>query len=591
MTLNFKVILSKIATIIRKFILRSQIYDDPPMELHFDKLRQPKRVYDIRKKYFTFSIKSKDDIYKYLFYLLMLMLLIVLPYASIQTGISDIEWEQVKHIESINAGETQPSEIPYMRNHGMILDKITYAAAKWISPNDPYAVRHVTSALFGWGTILVVGLFMLRLFSWRAAFFGALFLFVSPRFIGHTYSNLTDIPFAFAYVFTLYQLHRLFEELPVIKRQRIALLLISVILCCSIHVGGTILLIYIIVLLPLFYFINNPIRKFSSKEYLKNFALIFGMGVAVALITYIVCWIIYPDNQFFTVSPSFALSQMTANRLPVKQLFEGRLILSNQAPPHYLIKYLFITTPLVILICFALSIFMIKTAVKKAKLINIIAIVFAFIYPIIYFVNHSSLNVYEGIAQYMFIYPVFVIIATAGYESLLEKVDDRYTNIVIVGVGIFLTLLPFRNLLLNHPHSIIYFNEISGGIHNAYGQYELDPHRQTNREACTKFIKLLKERTLREHNDDSKIVVCTNGNKACEQFFKNDTAYIELRFCDFGQRHEEHWDYFISFPYKLSGYELKNGIWFADENTFDSIMLERMPIVVYFKNRSNDTIK
>ncbi len=591
MTLDFNVLWSKIVKIIRKLILRSQVYDDPPMELHFDQLRHKKLVYDIRKKYFTFSIKSKDDIYKYLFYLLILLLLFLLPYAaSRQTGISDCEWEQVKYIESIHAGDAHASDILYMRNHGMILDRITYAIARWFSPDAPYTVRHITSALFGWGTILVVGLFLLRLFSWRAAFFGALFLFLSPRFTGHAYSNLTDIPFAFAYTFSLYQFHRLFAELPILKRQRLILIILGIIFCCSIHVGGAVLLLYLLLLLPIFYFINNPIRKFLSKEYLKNFALTFVIGLSITFITYIICWLIYPENQFFTVSPSLALSQMTANRLPIRQLFEGQLIWSNQAPPHYLVKYLFITTPLVILICFTLFIFMIKTAVKKARLINIITIIFAFIYPILYFANHSNLNVYEGIAQYMFIYPLLVIIATSGFESLLQKVDDRYTNVVIVGASMFLSLLPFRNLLLNHPYSIIYFNEISGGIHNAYGQYELDPHRQTNRAACENFLKILKERTLREYNDDSKIVVCTNGNKACEQFFRNDTAYIDLRFCDFGQRHEQNWDYFISFPYKLSGYQLKNGLWLAEENTFDSVMLERMPIVVYFKNVEKDAV-
>ena len=589
MSFDFNIILSKVAAFVRKFVLRSQVYDDPPMHIHFDKLRQPKRVYDLRKRYFTFSIKNKDDLYKYLFYALMLFLIFILPYSSVRTGISDNEWQTVQYVSSMECGEAAPADIPFLRSHSLLIDRTVQAVAAWFCPNDPFAARHVASAVFGWGAIFVTGLLLLKLLTWRAAFFGALLLFVSPRFTGNAYCNLNASAFAFAYIFSIYQIYLLFREMPKLKRKRLVLIVAGIILACTAHVGGAVLILYLIILAPLFYFINNPIRKFPTKEYLLNFGGTFIIGILIALCVYLICWIIYPGNSFLSVSPTLALSQMTAGTPTVQQLFEGQLVWSNHAPTHYLVKYLFITTPLVIFICFCLFFCVIKTAVRKTNLINMLTIALTFLYPVIYFTQHN-LNVAEGISQFLFIYPVLVVMAVVGLESLLQKIDDRYTNVVIVSAAIFLTLLPLRNLILNHPHSIIYFNEISGGVHNAYGKYELDPQRQTNRKACTEFLKIVKEKTLRELcNDDKKITVCTNGNAACAHFFRNDTSYIDLCFCDYGQRYEHNWDYFISFPYTLSGYQLKNGLWISDEDRFSTISLERMPIVVIFKNNASDT--
>ena len=44
-----------------------------------------------RKDFFTFAIKTKDDIFKYLFYILILVLLVVLPILSSEVGVSQTE--------------------------------------------------------------------------------------------------------------------------------------------------------------------------------------------------------------------------------------------------------------------------------------------------------------------------------------------------------------------------------------------------------------------------------------------------------------------------------------------------------------------
>ncbi|MCQ2286027.1 MAG: hypothetical protein MJZ76_04030 [Bacteroidales bacterium] len=582
MKFDFKIWVSKALSFVRKFVLRSQVYDDPPMKLQFAEVRPPKRVYDIRKKYFTFSIKSKDDIYKYLFYFFILFLLFLMPLASKDAGISDQEWQLVEQVKKINNGTLVPADIPYAHTHGLLLDKITFQISQLFYPDDPFVIRHIVSSLFGWGVILSVGLLLLRLFTWRAAFFGVLFLFITPRFTCMAYSDLPNTAFAFAYTFSIYQIFRLYRELPILKRHRLGLLILGIVLACSIHFGGAILLSYLMLLLPLFYFINNPIRKFFTKDYLKNLVFTFLIGVAITLFTYFICWFLYPGNAFWSASPKLALAQMTLNCDNVLQLFDGNMIWSNQAPLNYLPKYLFITTPLVVLISFLLFFLTIKTVFKKMRVMSTLTLLIVTFHPILFF-SQNDLNVGAGLSQFMFILPMLTLIATVGYESLLQKVDDRYTNIVIVGVGLFLSLMPLRNLLLNHPFSAVYFNEISGGVHNAYGKYELDPNRQTNQLACNRFLKNLKDETVRDF-DSTKVVVCTNGNPACAHFFSKDTAFIELRFCDFGERHSQDWDYYISFPYQLSSYQLKSGLWTTDETIYRSIRMEKLPVVVYFKN-------
>ena len=71
------------------------------MEFRFVNIRRPKVRYDIKKHFLSFSIKSKDDGFKYAFFILILTLLFLMPYFSRNVGVSTREWQQNEYSEAV----------------------------------------------------------------------------------------------------------------------------------------------------------------------------------------------------------------------------------------------------------------------------------------------------------------------------------------------------------------------------------------------------------------------------------------------------------------------------------------------------------
>jgi hypothetical protein len=570
-----------------KYFSRRHLGDDV-MHIRFAQLHQPKLKYDIRKKFFTFSIKTKDDLFKYLFVALMLVLAVYMPWKSTDLGISDMEIQHMQYAEAYYNyhahGDNALLSMSYFTHHGQFTDNLCYALSQWFHVADPFSLRHIMSAVFGWLTILTLGFFLVRLFAWRAAFIGALFLFISPRFLGNAFTDLTDTTFAFAFLFSIYQIYLFCSELPIIKWYRILLITLGIIFANSIHIGGFFLIACLFLYPWGYYLTHNPIKKFTTQAYWANLLFLTLVLAGITLIVHIVDLLYLPFALQDTVlNPFRAIPSMLTEPHPVRQLFDNEMIWANNTPPNYFFKYLFITIPFVILIGFILFWGFIRTLIRQMRPAYFAMILFTFFVPLFY-VAGKGVNIYEDFALYLFIYPFFVLIATSGYEGILRRVDDRYTNFVIVAIIFLLTLMPLRHVVLNHPYENVYFNEISDGIHNAYGKYELDYNFHGNKEACEWLKSHIHDEQVREFKDVDKVIVGTDGNKACQIFFEQDTAFIQLLFFPYHERNEHHWDYYISFANAISSHDLQQQRW-PPKDAIKTYVLEGKTMIAIMQNK------
>lgn len=569
------------------FSRRQSVIGDDVMHIRFAQIKQPKLKYDIRKKFFTFSIKTKDDLFKYLFVALMLILAVYMPWKSTDLGISDMEVQHLQYAEAYYnhhaSNDTAILSMPYFSHHGQFTDNLCYAITRWLHIDNPYSARHIASAVFGWLTILTLGFFLVRLFAWRAAFFGALFLFISPRFIGNAFTNLTDTSFAFAYIFSLYQLYLFCQELPFIKWKRLIYITLSFILANSIHIGGFFLMACLYLFPWAFFITHNSIKKINTKPYWANLLFLTFILVGVSIVVHIVDLIYLPYQLQDTVlNPFRAIPLMLTAPHPVQQLFDNHLIWSNQTPPNYFFKYLFITIPFVILIGFVLFWGFCRTIIRQVRPVYFGLLLFVFFVPL-WYVAGKGVNIYEDFALYLFIYPLFILLATGGYEGILRRIDDRYTNFVIVAIIYILSLMPLRHVILNHPFENVYFNEISGGIQKSYGKYELDYNFHGNKMACEWLLDHIRNEQIRHFKDVDKVRVGTDGNQACRIFFEQDSAFIQLQYFPLNERNKHKWDYYISFANAIPAYDLKNQLW-PPKGTVQVYYLERKPLIAIIQN-------
>ena len=580
----------KIYLLFKQFLNRitysQNLFDEDVWKLRFSK-KQEQRKYTIEKSLFSFSLKSWDDIFKYLLGISLLVMLVFMVLLSRNVGISEREIEQNAYSELVynyfhhNVDAKTFHAHPYASTQAQYIDLVLYNIGKILHVEDVFVMKHLVSAIFGWLLIVYLSILILRAFNWRAAFFTAFFLFISPRFTGYSVSNVVDVTFAFGFVFTITQIYYFCRELPVIRIFRLVKIVLGTLLAVSTFNAGFILVHFFTIFVLLNFLLYNPLKKMFTKEYLKPLGILCLMIVAYPVVIYI----IHAVGTFFlaksVIAPSQAFSLLTINYpCAQNQLFEGHLIGPDNHPTHYFVKYLFITIPTVVLIGFLLFFVFLKTAVKSLKPYSTFIFLYTFLYCV-FKVRLHYLNPDTMWAIYYCVYPLFMLIAASGYECTLESINDKYTNIVVVGLVALLSFMPIRHIVFNQPLTSVYFNEISGGIHNAYSKYALDVTDDANKQACQWVSDYIHRNEVGRHADGDRFIVGTNGNDACPLFFERDTNIVLVQ--KPYSKSDTTWDYYIAFCHDLPAAQLRNGTWPAD-STIHRISIETKPIVAVYRN-------
>ncbi|MBO7628622.1 MAG: hypothetical protein J6S87_01575, partial [Bacteroidales bacterium] len=159
--------------------------------------------------------------------ILLVVSLVWMLVLSRHIGISDREIAQTEYSELLynhfhHIGDADAYKLhPYAHTQAQIVDLLTYAFCKAVHIRDPYAFRHILSTIFGWLLVAYLSLILLRAFNWRAAFFTAFFLLISPRFFGYSLSNIVDVTFACFFIYSIMQMYYFSRELPVIRISRL----------------------------------------------------------------------------------------------------------------------------------------------------------------------------------------------------------------------------------------------------------------------------------------------------------------------------------------------------------------------------------
>lgn len=566
-----------------------ELFDDDVWKIRLSKNKHHSIKYSVQRKPFTFALKTGDDVYKYLLMISMSVMLVVMLFMSQHVGISTRELEQDHYSELVynhfhHIGDTEAYKThPFASTQAQIIDLLVYGSCKAFHAEDSFTVRHTLSAIFGWLLIFYLSILILKAYNWRAAFFTAFFLFISPRFFGYSLSNMVDVTFAFGFIFTITQMYYFCRELPVIRIYRCFKLLLGTFIALSTYNAGFVLIHFLIVFTLLNFFLYNPLKKIASKEYMKalgQLLLVLAGTILTVYVVHMACtWFlersfVLPHNAFELLTIYYPTSG--------NQLFKGHTIGPDNFPFSYLSTYLFITTPTIILMGFLLFFIFFKTAVKTLKFYSIFIFLYSFLYCI-HEVRTYYLSPDTVWAIYYSIYPLFMLIAASGIECTLRAVNDKYTNFVIMGIIALLSFMPIRHIMFNKPVVSLYFNEISGGINNAYAKYELDCNDDANKTACLWMKRHIYRQDLISRPEDSIMTVATNGNAACGLFFQKDSSLIRLQHLPFSKT-DSTWDYYIDFCNNIPSTQLRNGTWPSDSSIY-RLYIDSKPIVAIYRNK------
>lgn len=525
------------------------------------------------------TLGNEPAIYRFLFAFLILSLLVLMPVLSADYGISGDEYVQKLYgeliVEHFNSdGEYKlPDDFPeakYRKNNAMNMvpnlwlygGGFDYFAAKindWFPAYDDYEVRHFLNALTGLMLIFLTGLMAKELTnSWRMGFIAALLVAISPRIFGHSFMNPKDIPFAAAYMLAMVNSIRIIKQLPNPGLKPMLFTSIGIALAISIRIGGLIL----VGLLGLFVIIAF-LWKTDLRKQLLNFGVVLPLIVklfAVVILGYLGGLMFWPYGLDSIISnPLTALSEMTNFSTGIQMLFEGQHYWSDNLPWYYIPKWQMMAAPLVILVGLILAIALFFKAKTKENSLLLFLTLFAGVFPIAYALAQNS-AVYDGMRQFIFVYPIFVVIAAFGWSSLAGAFNNKMVEIGSMAVLAVLVALPVSWMVKNHPYQYVYINEAFGGVKNAATQYETDYWMISAKNLADWCIENIPE----VKTDEDVLIALSDNTQALRHYFKKYTDDKKLRvtWVKYDRREErDDWDYIISFHrFKNEGL-IESGAW------------------------------
>jgi tetratricopeptide (TPR) repeat protein len=459
--------------------------------------------------------------------------------------------------------------------YGGLFDLIAATVNKF-SPLSEYDTRHVLNAWVGFLAMLFTGLIAARLGGWRMGLIALWLIFLSPRFFGHSMNNPKDIPFATASVFAVWALYLLLDKMPKVSWKNIVLVGLGIAAAINVRVGGLLLIGYLgLFMLVEAWHIEGGIGNIFSGKNIKNYLII---GFAVALLGYFGGSLLWPFGLQNPISnPMKAMEVMGNFKVNIRQLFDGQQVFSSELPGSYLPHYIYITTPIVFLLGFALSIGLFWLVRKKFNVRRVALVVFSAIFPIAYII-YSDANVYHEFRHVQFAFPSLIIMAALGYESLLRYFQKPVSQYIVGGAIALLCLLPAKFMVANHPYQYLYYNEFAGGLQGAHGNFVTDYWMQSMKEASEWLIKY-----AQPTEPGKKIIIGTTAPVHVKLYLKDYEDRFEVRYVRIYQRHENEWDYGLFYADYISPQLLKNkNAWPLDQSVY-VVKTSEVPIGVVVK--------
>jgi MFS family permease len=523
---------------------------------------------------------------KIVFIVLATAMLLAMLLISRDAGISGDEEVHYKHSEMVynyfsTWGADQSSlHTPktHLQYYGQTFDNLVTILIHWFGIDDIYGFRHLMCSVAGWLTIVVTALFAAYISGYGAAIAVLLLFAISPVFMGHSQNNLKDIPFALAYISSLYFSVRVIfaEDKP--RRRDIILLVLSIALSVGIRSGGFLVIFYFGFFMLLKEISNRLRHRLSDGKLLKNKLIYFG---TIAISGYILGLVLWPYAlQNPIANPWKSYQVMTHFPTTVRQIFEGRFDWSDFHPWYYLPKYMGITIPLIVFAGLALFFLNFRKTYTADKKIQLGFIGFTVIFPVIFVLIKQS-NLYGSWRHFLFIYPGIVLISALGIVSLLQRYKNQLIRISSIVVLLLLTIHPLKFMAANHPYYYLYYNQFVGGLKGAYGNYETDYYYHSMRKGAEWLHQYLKNKPV-------KAPIVVGGNFPSQWYFRN-TPEVKFVYFPWQNRSEYDWDYAIIANSYIPPVQLKNHIW-PPKNTIHTIFADGVPICAVIERVTKDDL-
>jgi len=541
---------------------------------------KPERLYDFIRI---------PSLFRLLFIVTAFVIAVTMPLLSRQAGLSGDEDKHYRQAEKVyqyyaTRGEDKSAlSDPELKlnYYGQSFDLLTYTFNKIFSVEKIYETNHIFISLAGFLTIFFSGLLAGLLMGYRAGLITMILMFFAPRFLGHSFNNPLDIPFALGYVFTIYQIFRFLKKLPHFSIPIAIWITLGIAWTISIRIGGLLLIPYAFFFAGLYVIFHKwEFKIFSREGYLFiRKGLLFLVLISVT--GYFLSLLPWPYGlQHPFKNPLEAMRLMANISVAIRVLFNGEIIWSNKLPWYYISMNILYTVPVIILLGFVLNLAVYKIYRRQFRPVFIFLLYFSVIFPLAYVVYKNS-NVYGGWRHLLFVFPPLAVISGITFDSAARFLKLKYLKYSLSLVLLVGLVHPARHLIVNHPFEYTYFNELIGNVKKAFGRFENDYYLNSLRQGSEWFIQNILQKDSKEKED--KTILASNASIG--YYFRHYQDQVQTAYTRYYDRGAYDWDYAIYFCNYIDPYQLKNNIW-PPFKTIHTIEVDRVPICAVVKRES-----
>ncbi len=341
----------------------------------------------------------------------------------------------------------------------------------------------------------------------KYALIGTIFLVISPRIYGDAFYNIKDLVFMSLCIINSYYCMKFLKDDKF--KNIIKLSIITALTINSRIIGASIIFICFIMKLLL--------NKKSLKKTLIKLLQVF-------IFTYICYFIITPIMWTDPIMCPFKILDFFFNyKDPLSDYIQqnyylGTTILSTKLPWHYILLWIFVTTPIIYIILFFIgSIKNIVSFIKVRKRKLNINILFTntILFLILLLVMVIKPTMYGGWRHFYWLYPPIIINSIIGLKYIINKIKKQKIIITIVIISLLSNVVW---MIINHPHQYNYFSPVTRKW--AVKNFEHNYYKITNTEALRYIAKIDKS---------NNIFVQSNYNYRCNVLLnKEDRKRIEV---------------------------------------------------------------
>jgi hypothetical protein len=426
---------------------------------------------------------ARADRYDALAAVLFGALIVLVAYTFRDYAISNDEEVQQRYAELIVAyyrsGFVDQS-VFHFRNlylYGGLFDLVALGLQNLL-PLEPYAVRHLLTALTGIGGIVAVWATARAIGGSRAALLAALAIALCGTWYGAMFNHTKDIPFAAAMMGGVYFLVRIGRELP---RPRWHLVIpFGLLIGCAlgIRVLGMLLVGYA----AFFVFIQAPIfRGKTWRETLVFFAQSALRFLPAFILAYAIMIATWPWAALAPLNPLRAMTAFADFHYQIKTFLDGHVYYMADVPRWYIPTYMAIKLTLLLLVGAALALALVMLPRSQARAENgmwrreTALVALAAFFPLICDVIAGG-PAFSGMRHFLFTVPPIAVLAGLGLNGLLARLRARRPLVAAFALAIVLLDLGWNATTLYrlHPEEYLYFNPLVGGLAGASRRYDTD---------------------------------------------------------------------------------------------------------------------